>query len=75
MNIAIFGAAGAIGPVAARELQRRGHTLRLVGRSRAKLEALDIPGAEIVTADLADPVAARRAANGSDAILDTVGLP
>ena len=36
---AIFGAAGAIGPWIAAELQRRKLPFRVVGRSRGKLEA------------------------------------
>jgi nucleoside-diphosphate-sugar epimerase len=75
MNIAIFGAAGAIGRVAFPELLARGHRVRLVGRDRAKLEAMADGRAEIVTADLADAAQARRAAAGMDAVLYAVGLP
>jgi nucleoside-diphosphate-sugar epimerase len=73
--IAIFGAGGAIGRAALPELRRRGHTVRIVGRDIKKLEALAAPGVEIVSADLADPAEARRAADGVDAILYSVGLP
>jgi nucleoside-diphosphate-sugar epimerase len=74
MNVAIFGAAGAIGPVAASELISRGHHVRAVGRSEAKLRAA-LPGAEPFVADLADPAGARAAAAGMDAILYAVGVP
>ena len=37
-NVAIFGAAGAIGSAVAPELERRGVPFRVVGRSRQKLE-------------------------------------
>jgi nucleoside-diphosphate-sugar epimerase len=74
MNIAIFGAAGAIGPVVAPELLARGHRVRLVGRQAARLQAL-APGAEIIAADLMDPAGASAAAKGMDAILYAVGVP
>jgi nucleoside-diphosphate-sugar epimerase len=75
MNIAIFGAAGAIGRVALPELLGRGHRVRLVGRDRAKLEAVAGGRAEIVCADLAALADARRAADGMDGVLFAVGLP
>lgn len=75
MNIAIFGAAGAIGRVALPELLARGHHVRLVGRDRAKLEAMAGGRADIVTADLSYLAAARSAAEGMDAVLYAVGLP
>jgi nucleoside-diphosphate-sugar epimerase len=74
MNIAIFGAAGAIGPVAAAELLVRGHRVRVVGRNPATLAAV-APGAEPFVADLMDPAGARAAADGMDAILYAVGVP
>jgi nucleoside-diphosphate-sugar epimerase len=49
--------------------------MRLVGRDPAKLEAMAGGRAEFVAADLSDPVAARRAADGMDAVLYAVGLP
>lgn len=74
MNVAIFGAGGSIGPVAATELLRRGHTVRAVGRSEARLQALGA-SVEPFVADLADAEQARAAAAGMDAILYCVGVP
>jgi nucleoside-diphosphate-sugar epimerase len=74
MNIAIFGAAGAIGPATALELSARGHRVRAVSRNRTALEAA-CPAAELFVADLRDPKAARAAAAGMDAILYAVGVP
>ena len=37
-HAAIFGAAGAIGPHVAAEMERRGIPFRVVGRTRARLE-------------------------------------
>src|SRR3954447_11638292 len=74
---AIFGAAGAIGPQVAAELDRRGIPFRVVGRKRAKLEAAfgGIRSAEVFDADLADLRSASAAARGVDTIIYCVGLP
>ncbi len=74
MNIAIFGAAGAIGPVAAAELMSRGHRVRLVGRNAARLAGV-AAGAEPFVADLMDPRETVAAATGMDAVLSAVGVP
>jgi nucleoside-diphosphate-sugar epimerase len=74
MNIAIFGAAGAIGPVATAELLARGHRVRVVGRNLGRLRAI-ATGAEPFAANLADPAGAGAAAAGMDAILYAVGVP
>lgn len=74
---AIFGAAGAIGPQIAAELERRGVPFRAIGRNRAKLDAAfrDSRQAEIFPADLADLRSASAAARGVDTIFYSVGLP
>jgi nucleoside-diphosphate-sugar epimerase len=74
MNVAVFGAAGAIGPVVVPVLLARGHRVRAVGRDAGRLRAV-VPGAEILAVDLADPAGARAAADGMDAILYAVGVP
>jgi nucleoside-diphosphate-sugar epimerase len=74
---AIFGAAGAIGPPVAAELERRGIPFRVVGRSRAKLESVfgKMSHAEIFDADVGDLRSASAAARGVDTIFYTLGLP
>lgn len=74
---AIFGAAGAIGPQVAAELNLRGIPFRVVGRSRAKLEAAfaSLTHAEIFEADIGDLRSAGGAARGVDTIFYCVGLP
>jgi nucleoside-diphosphate-sugar epimerase len=74
---AIFGAAGAIGPGVAAELERRGIPFRVVGRNRGKLEKLfgKTSHAEILDADIGDLRGASAAARGVDTIIYTVGLP
>ncbi len=74
---AIFGAAGAIGPAVAAELERRGIPFRAVGRNRGKLAKAfgRMAHAEIFDADLAELRPASAAARGVDTIIYTVGLP
>jgi nucleoside-diphosphate-sugar epimerase len=74
---AIFGAAGAIGPQVAAELDKRGIPFRAVGRNRTRLEKTfaHLSRAEAFDADLADLRAASAAARGIDTIFYTVGLP
>ena len=74
---AIFGAAGAIGPQVAAELNGRGIPFRVVGRSRSRLEAqfASLAHAEIFEADLGDLRSAGGAARGVDTIFYSVGLP
>jgi nucleoside-diphosphate-sugar epimerase len=76
-NVAIFGAAGAIGRAVGAELERRGVRFRVVGRSRQKLEAAfgKMTHAEIFPADLSEARSAGAAARGVDTIIYCVGLP
>jgi nucleoside-diphosphate-sugar epimerase len=76
-NVAIFGAAGAIGRAVGAELERRGVRFRVVGRSRPKLEQAfgKMSHAEIFPADLSEARAAGAAASGVDTIIYCVGLP
>jgi nucleoside-diphosphate-sugar epimerase len=75
MKVALFGAAGAIGPAAASEFLARGHEVRAVARDAARLRAALPSRTEAFVADLADPAAARAAADGMDAIVYAVGVP
>ena len=76
-KIAIFGAAGAIGPSVGAELEARGLPFRVVGRNRARLEAVfgGMRQAEIHPADLADEGAAAAAASDAGTIVYCVGVP
>ena len=77
VKAAIFGAAGAIGPYVAEELSRRAIPFRVVGRSRARLEAAfgSLAGAEILDADIGELRSAGAAARGMDTVFYCVGLP
>jgi nucleoside-diphosphate-sugar epimerase len=74
---AIFGAGGAAGRNLAPELERRGIPFRVVGRSRAKLDAAfgGLRHAEFFPADLSNRDAAAAAASGVDTVIYSVGLP
>jgi nucleoside-diphosphate-sugar epimerase len=72
MNVAIFGAAGALGSTVAGELERRGHRVRLVGRRAGALARI---AGEPFAADLLNLEQARAAAAGMDAILFAAGTP
>jgi nucleoside-diphosphate-sugar epimerase len=76
-NVAIFGAAGAIGSAVGAELERRGIHFRVVGRSRPNLEQAfgKMANAEVFPADLSEARSAGAAARGVDTIIYCVGLP
>jgi nucleoside-diphosphate-sugar epimerase len=76
-NVAIFGAAGAIGRAVGAELERRGIRFRVVGRSRPKLDQAfgKMANAEVFPADLSEARSAGAAARGVDTIIYCVGLP
>jgi nucleoside-diphosphate-sugar epimerase len=76
-NVAIFGAAGAIGRAVGAELESRGVQFRVVGRSRQKLEEAfgKMTHAEVFPADLSEARSAGAAARGVDTIIYCVGLP
>jgi nucleoside-diphosphate-sugar epimerase len=78
MQYAIFGATGSVGKALAVELAKKGSDFRVVGRSedslRRHFRAYE-PLVEYCEADLADPLAAARAAAGVGTIFYTVGVP
>jgi nucleoside-diphosphate-sugar epimerase len=75
MNVAILGAAGAVGRNIVEPLVAAGHRVRVVGRRADVLEAAFAGRAEVVAVDLTDPAGARRAVAGTDAALYLVGQP
>ena len=74
-QVAILGAAGAIGHSAALELSRRKIPYRVIGRDAAKLEAAFGGRAEISPADINDIDATARALEGAYTVVYAVGLP
>src|SRR4051812_42893375 len=75
-KIALFGAAGAIGQSIVSALRAQGQPYRVVGRSRATLQAQfgTDPLAQIVTWDPASPASVRAAAAGIDTLIYLVGV-
>lgn len=78
MKYAIFGATGSVGKALAAEFAKKGSNFRVVGRSDETLRRhfrVYEPLVEYCEADLADPLAAARAAAGVNTIFYTVGVP
>jgi nucleoside-diphosphate-sugar epimerase len=75
-KIALWGANGVIGTGVAEVLRSQGRPYRVVGRSRAALEAAfgADPLAEIVTWNPDDPASVRAAADGIETIVYLVGV-
>lgn len=67
MNVALIGATGFVGSALLNELLSRGHTVRALARTPAKLEAR--PGLEVVQADVLDSAQVARAVAGVDAVV------
>ncbi len=76
-KVAVFGASGVIGQSVVRSLRAQGRPYRVVGRSRASLQAefgAD-PQAEITTWDPESPDTIRAAARGVRTLIYLVGVP
>lgn len=73
---AVVGATGPVGIFLVRELVGRGWGVRVVSRSRERLErAFAGLGVEVAVADALDGEAVRRAVAGCALVVDCVGLP
>lgn len=66
-TIAVMGASGNIGGRISDRLLTGGHTVRALGRSAAKLAALEARGAEVLLGDAADAAFLAKAFTGADA--------
>ena len=64
----ILGATGNTGKVVAETLLDSGHEVRVVGRSKARLEGFTVLGAEILEANLTDSAAVTKAFAGAKAV-------
>jgi nucleoside-diphosphate-sugar epimerase len=74
-DVAIVGAAGAVGRAVGEELGRRGIPYRVVGRDRAKLESAFGGKAAVEAADIGEAPQAERALAGARAVVYAVGVP
>lgn len=77
VKFALIGAAGAIGNSIAAAIRSQGHTYRVVGRDKAKLEKCfgDDPLAESVAWNTDDPASVQAAFRGVDTLIYLVGVP
>ena len=66
--IAVMGASGNTGGEVSRRLLAEGESVRVLGRSAERLEALQSAGAEVVTGDATDPEYLARAFTGARAV-------
>ena len=72
-TLAVLGATGYTGRLVVEEARRSGVPLRLVGRRRAALEALALPGEEVRVADARDEDALRAAFEGAGVVASCAG--
>ncbi len=73
MTSLVTGATGFIGEALVRKLLDRGEDVRVLVRSRAKLERLGLPVDDVVEGDITDPDAVRRATEGIDVVYAIAG--
>ena len=64
----ILGASGHTGKVVAETLLDSGRKVRVVGRSKARLEGFTVLGAEVFEANLTDSAAVTKAFTGAQAV-------
>ncbi len=73
MKILVTGGTGFVGSHAIPELLAAGHGVRLLARSREKVEAVlggrSLDVSDVVVGDMGDPAAVKRALEGCDAVL------
>jgi putative NADH-flavin reductase len=75
MRITVFGATGGTGRHIVEQALDAGHEVTAVVRDPARLGVPAADGLTVVTAQLDDRAAVRRAVEGADAVVDTLGPP
>ncbi|MDX2017545.1 MAG: NAD(P)H-binding protein [Planctomycetota bacterium] len=76
MRLSILGAAGKVGRLTVAEALARGHHVRALARTPARIPLTPGPGSlERVAGDVLDPSAVERAVAGADAVVCTFGAP
>lgn len=74
MHLIIFGATGATGRCLIERALARGHQVRAIARTPAKLD-LRHPALEVVRGDVTDPASIASALAGQEAVLSALGAP
>jgi len=78
MKVMVTGGTGFVGSHAVRALSRAGHSLRLLIRSREKLDRVfageDVDKGDVVVGDMADAAVVGKALDGCDAVLHAAAL-
>ncbi len=78
MRVLITGASGFVGAWTAKAVHRRGHHVRLLARSRAKVQgiasALDFDATDVVLGDMTDAATVAEALNGCDAVVHAAAV-
>ena len=72
MNLTAFGATGGVGREVVTQALDAGHNVRAYVRNPAKLD-LTHPNLRVITGELTDHVAVRRAVRGADAVISALG--
>ena len=73
-RITIFGATRGIGRLVLEQALQAGHELTVLVRDPERLRSVH-PRVRVITGDATDPVAVRRAVEGSDAVICALGVP
>jgi uncharacterized protein YbjT (DUF2867 family) len=73
-RVLVAGATGYLGGFVARELKARGHFVRALARSPAKLEPLKDSLDEVVEAQVTQPETLEHACDGMDVIFSSIGI-
>ena len=74
-RVLVAGATGYLGRFVAREFKRRGHCVRALARSPAKLDDLRGELDEIVRAEVTRPETLSHVRDGIDVVFSSVGMP
>lgn len=73
MNVAVFGATGAIGSQVVDELRSRGHAVTAYVRNPAKVPAAWGKDVAVVAGEITDAAAIDRAVDDADAVISALG--
>ncbi len=73
-RVLVAGATGYLGGFVARELKARGHFVRALARSPAKLDSLSVCLDEVIEAQVTQPETLEHACDGVDVVFSSIGI-